>query len=212
MSKINKESGGVETAFLDLLFTVALLFAVLVILMVKFINPEVVNEKNVEAKAEAIITVTWPEEANDDVDSYLEDPTEAVIWFGDKDQNFMNLDRDDRGVGFDTVITEFGQFNYPENKEILTIRKLMDGEYVFWVHMYRMKSLSPITINVVMEKINPSVQLLQRKEITLSGDGDHTTAFRFVVKDGEIVSFSDLQKKFPPKNKRNSVYAGEQRQ
>lgn len=199
-----------QVAFLDLLFNIAFLFTVLFVLTTFFINPVVHSQKNIEAKAEAIITITWPNEFNDDVDSYLEDPTGAVVWFQDKEQNLMHLDRDDRGSSYDTVITEYGTFSYPENKEVLTIRGWIDGEYTLWIHMFNKLNTSGSTpVNIQLEKINPSVKLLMQKDLLLSMNGESKTVFRFTVKDGKIESFNDLPKEFPPKNKKNSIYGAD---
>ena len=56
-----------ELAFLDLLFNTLLCFAALFALSFILINPSKQN-KNVEAKADFIITVTWPADMDDDVD------------------------------------------------------------------------------------------------------------------------------------------------
>ena len=55
-----------ETAFLDLLFNTLLCFAALFSLSFVLINPSK-QTKNVEAKADFIITVVWPADMDDDV-------------------------------------------------------------------------------------------------------------------------------------------------
>ena len=60
-------------AFLDLLFNTLLCFAALFSLAFVMINPSKKN-KTVDAKAEFLITVPWPSDIDDDVDTYVEDP------------------------------------------------------------------------------------------------------------------------------------------
>ena len=81
-------------AFLDLLFNTLLCFAALFSLAFILINPSKKN-KNVDAKAEFIITVIWPSEMDDDVDTYVEDPEGNLIAFNRREQGLMHLDRDD---------------------------------------------------------------------------------------------------------------------
>ena len=60
----------------------------------------------VQLNADFIITITWPDEHPDDVDTYVEDPAGNVLWYHAKEVGLMHLDRDDRGNYKDTIIVE----------------------------------------------------------------------------------------------------------
>ena len=107
-------------AFLDLLFNTLLCFAALFSLAFVLINPSKKN-KTVDAKAEFIITVIWPSDMDDDVDTYVEDPEGNLIAFNRREQGLMHLDRDDVGYSFDTIQTSFGVVEYKENREMVSI-------------------------------------------------------------------------------------------
>ena len=177
-----------NTSFLDILFNTLVGFVLLFIIAFLLISP-VKKKKEIEQKAEYVITVTWPGEMNDDIDSWLEDPMEQVMYYREKEVGLMHLDRDDLGNLNDRQnVPGVGMVNYPYNREITTIRGIMPGEYVFNVHLYRKTSkASSIPVTVILEKLNPQVKLLYSKTVTLSDYWEEKTIIRFVLNvDGEI--------------------------
>jgi hypothetical protein len=182
-------------AFLDLLFNMLLAFVAFFFLTLILVNPKVKNEKNVEAKAEVIITVTWDKNCPDDVDTYVEDPTGRIVYFQRKEDGLMHLDRDDLGWANDKIVTPSGTFEYNENREIVTLRGLIPGEYCVNVHMYSKREIGDTKVRIIAEKINPSLRLYAAEEVTLFENGDERTAFRFTVTaKGDIINVNKLQK------------------
>jgi hypothetical protein len=183
-------------AFLDLLLNIVLAYAMFYILTSIYVNPKIPEEKNVIAKAEAVITFTWDTDIADDVDAYVEDPAGGIVYFQDKEENLMHLDRDDLGNANDTVIVNGHRFEYKENQEIVTIRGWMAGEYVVNVHMFSKRVQGPTEVTIMLEKLNPSWKLIAAKTVTLTVNGDEQTAFRFTVnKKGEVTDINYLPKK-----------------
>ena len=177
-----------NTSFLDILFNTLVGFVLLFIIAFLLISP-VKKKKEIEQKAEYVITVTWPSEMNDDIDSWLEDPMEQVLYYRKKEIGLMHLDRDDLGNLNDRQhVPGVGMVNYPYNREITTIRGIMPGEYVFNIHLYRkISKASSIPVTVILEKLNPQVKLLYSKVVTLSELWEEKTIIRFVLDvDGEI--------------------------
>ena len=179
-----------NTSFLDILFNTLVGFVLLFIIAFLLISP-VKKKKEIEQKAEYVITVTWPSGMNDDIDSWLEDPMEQVMYYREKEVGLMHLDRDDLGNLNDRQnVPGVGMVNYPYNREITTIRGIMPGEYVFNVHLYRKVSKDssiPIPVTVILEKLNPQVKLLYSKTVTLIDAWEEKTIIRFVLDvNGEI--------------------------
>jgi len=177
-----------NTAFLDILFNTLVGFVLLFIIAFLLISP-VKKKKEIEQKAEYVITVTWPDEFGDDVDSWLEDPTGKIMYFRKKEAGLMHMDRDDLGkLNDQQFVPGIGIVNYPYNREITTIRGIMPGEYVFNIHLYRKEiEGKPIPVTVILEKLNPHVKLLYSKVVTLSYDWEEKTIIRFVLNvDGEV--------------------------
>lgn len=192
--KIPNRKYHADTAFLDLLFNSLIGFVALFFLAYMLINPEQKESKNVEAKAEFIITVDWPQEYDDDIDVYVEDPEGHLVSFRRREDGLMHLDRDDLGHRNDTIETQFGTVKYGENREIVTIRGIIPGEYVVNIHAYKKEGSEPIPVTVVLDKINPFSTVV-REVVEIRITGDEKTAFRFVLdKDGDIKSFNKLKK------------------
>ena len=191
-------------AFLDLLFNTLLCFAALFSLAFILINPSKKN-KNVDAKAEFIITVIWPSEMDDDVDTYVEDPEGNLIAFNRREQGLMHLDRDDTGLSFDTISTSFGIVEYKENREMVTIRGYVPGEYVVNVHMYTKREDKETPVTIILEKINP-YKVVTGRNIVLKLRGDEKTAFRFTVDDeGKVIQTNQLEKGLAKRNPRPTL-------
>ena len=191
-------------AFLDLLFNTLLCFAALFSLAFILINPSKKN-KNVDAKAEFIITVIWPSEMDDDVDTYVEDPEGNLIAFNRREQGLMHLDRDDTGLSFDTISTSFGLVEYKENREMVTIRGYLPGEYVVNVHMYTKREDKETPVTIILEKINP-YKVVTGRNVVLKLRGDEKTAFRFTVDDeGKVIQTNQLEKGLAKRNPRPTL-------
>ena len=88
--------------FTDLLFNVLLSFTLLMFLAIIFMNP-IPKTGVINPKAEYIITVSWPDNNPDDIDTYVQNPTGGLVWFRGKESEFVHLDRDDRGLLNDTI-------------------------------------------------------------------------------------------------------------
>ena len=181
-------------AFLDVLFNTLLCFAALFAMSFILINPSK-TDRNVVAKGEFMIIVTWPKDMDNDVDMYVEDPEGHLVAFMRGEEGLMHLDRDDLGERNDIVQTEFGEIEYNENREIVTLRGIVPGEYVINVHMYMRRDPSPTTlVTVQLDKINP-FSTVMIKRISLGDSGDEKTAFRFTLdKEGEVIEVNELPK------------------
>jgi len=189
-------------AFLDLLFCTLLLFVCEFAVAMILINVTK-QDKKVDAKAEFIITVTWPKDFNDDVDTYCEDPSGHLVFFRRREDGLMHLDRDDLGKSNDTIRTPYGTvIEYNENREMITLRGIEPGEYVLNVHLYRRNSADmgdpdprPIPVTATIEKINPYVSLVKQKTVHLENNGDEVTICRFILDDeGNVTGTNELDK------------------
>jgi hypothetical protein len=183
-----------NTAFLDLLFNSLIGFVGLFFLAYILVNPKSEEEKKLDSKAEFVIIVTWDKDFDDDVDSYVQDPEGHLVSFKRREDGLMHLDRDDLGHRNDVIETQFGEIKFEENREIVTIRGIIPGEYVVNVHMYKKVTNEPVTVKVQLDKIN-SYSVVVQKEVNLDVTGAEKTAFRFVIdKDGSVADINSLPK------------------
>ncbi len=185
-----------NTSFLDLIFNALVGFVLLFILSFLQINPAA-KKDGVQTKAEFLITVTWGDDSPDDVDTWLEDPAGNVLHFRQKDIGLAHLDRDDLGLINDRIVLADGStVQYHHNQELTTIRGFISGEWVLNVHMYSKRAPEPTSVEVRIDKLNPSVRTLFYRRIVLTTTWEEVTVARFVMSSyGEIVHWDDLPKK-----------------
>jgi hypothetical protein len=188
-------SYGVQTAFLDLLFNCMLGFVFLFVTSFLLINPKA-KESGVVLKAEHIVTLTWDDKSNDDIDMWMQDPAGNVLFFKAREKGLMHLDRDDVGHRKDFISLPSGRVIDIEcNQEVLTIRGAISGEWTLNIHMFAKRDTTPTRAVVRMEKINPRVQTIFRKEFIMSEDWQEITVARFtMLSDGGIVDIDDTPK------------------
>lgn len=186
-------------AFVDLLFNLLLAFVCLFILSFVMINPKADTGK-IDPKAEFIIDCEWAAtldnntswtNPSDDIDLWVEDPEGNRVYFGRKEAGLMHLDRDDRGGPQDTQ----GNTAYIHNKEIVTIRGYIPGEYTVNLHMYSKNTADPASTRVQVIKLNPYKSICD-KEVTLNNHHEEVTICRFRVNSsGEVTDTNELPKR-----------------
>lgn len=152
------------------------------------------DEGKVDPKAEMMITVTWPDNNSDDVDTYVEDPAGNIVWYNQREGGLMNLERDDRGMFKDVILLDGKEISNPLNQEIVAFRGLQDGEYVVNVVHYIANGSAPLPVQVKVEKLNPTVKIIFYQTLELKGTGDEQTAVRFTLKGQDVVNVTTTPK------------------
>ncbi|MAM61776.1 hypothetical protein [Maritimibacter sp. UBA3975] len=152
------------------------------------------DEGKVDPKAEMLITVSWPDNNPDDVDTYVMDPAGNIVWYTQREAGLMHLDRDDRGMFKDVVLFNDKEVTNPLNQEIISFRGLEDGEYVVNVVHYIANGTAPLPVSVKVEKLNPSVKVVFYQTLELTGTGNEQTAVRFTLEGNEVVNVNNVPK------------------
>ena len=193
-------------AFVDFLFILLLAFISMFILALILINP-VTKKSEVERKAEFLITLEWDKESRDDVDIWVEDPLGKVVSFRNKTVDVMHLDKDDLGQINDTIRFPDGSTQVIHlNREVVTLRGWVEGEYTINAHMYNKRDRShpsdansyghPTKVKVEMLRINP-YKILFEEKFTLTHRGEEVTIRRVTLnKDGDIIATNKREKSF----------------
>lgn len=170
--------------FTDLLFNSLVAITFMFFLAFAMINP-IAEQGKIDPKAEYLITVTWADGSEDDVDLYVEDPAGNIVWYNRREAGLMHLDRDDRGMFRDVILMNGEELSNPLNQEIVSIRGKVDGEYIVNIVHY-IANAGPLPVSVKVEKLNPEVQVIYYETLTLSGTGDEITAVRFTMAGDEV--------------------------
>ena len=183
-------------AFVDFLFILLLAFISMFILALLLINP-VPKKSEIERKAEYIITLEWDDKSHDDIDIWIEDPVNNILSFRNRVAGLMHLDKDDLGQINDVIYLPDGTQQVIElNREVVTFRGWIKGEYVVNVHMYTKRSDGDASVKVTMLKINP-YKLLWEENILLTQRGQELTVRRFTLNlQGDITKTSTAEKLF----------------
>ena len=192
--------------FIDLLFNILLGFAFLFIIAFLLIKPEA-KKKDFDRRAEFVIILEWDHDAPDDLDLYVQDPTNSKVSFRLPIANYMHLDKDDLGVRNDTIINADGTTSSVQiNREVVTIRGIIDGEYIINAHYYSTRvysgsQLEPdertvdyrnrpqrdLTVKIELHKVTP-YSVLWAGEKKFTHRGQEETFLRFVLdEDGNII-------------------------
>lgn len=185
-----------STAFLDLLFNALIGFVMLFIISFLSITTNA-QKADIETKAEFIITVTWNEASDDDVDTYLEDPLGNVLSYRRKDIGLAHLDRDDRGQINDRVrLADGSTVTVRENQELTSIRGFIGGQWVLNLHMYAKRDKTPTRVRIRVEKLNPAVRTIYDQEVEMTEKWQEITIGRFQMSaQGQVTGWDKLPKK-----------------
>ena len=180
--------------FIDILFNILVGFAFLFIVAFLLIKPEAKRE-DFDRKAEFIVVMEWDKERQDDIDLYVEDPSKTVVHFRNARANFMHLDKDDLGKRNDTIMVNGVEKIVKINREVVTIRGIVPGEYIVNVHYYSDYSehanvtrgpMSPLEVKVTVYKVNPYSEVWQGTK-TFTRKGQEETFVRFTMdKNGGV--------------------------
>jgi len=164
--------------FTDLLFNILLAFTFLFFIIILFINP-ITKFGNINMKAEYIITVDWNDSLPDDIDLWVRDPNGEIVSYLKKDAGWLHLDRDDQGIINDKVIIGDEEFIYPINREVVTLRGIIPGNYTVNLYMYDNKSNKPVNAKITIEKVNPTLKLVFFDDVTLHNKDSELTVVKF---------------------------------
>lgn len=184
-----------NTTFLDLLFNMLLAFVAMFVMAFALSQVEKAkpNETNAKVSGEFMIELTWDDESDDDVDLWVEGPG-GLVFFSKRECGNMYLDRDDTGMMSETVQTENGPIEVHSNKEVVTIRNLVPGEYIVNVFAYALRPTRPIIAKIEIVRLRPWA-MVAFKTMSLNHNGDEKTAVRFTVKpDGSVTGINELTK------------------
>ena len=180
--------------FIDILFNILVGFAFLFIVAFLLIKPEAKRE-DFDRKAEFIVVMEWDKERQDDIDLYVQDPSNTIVHFRNARANFMHLDKDDLGKRNDTIMVNGVEKVVKINREVVTIRGIVPGEYIVNVHFYSDYSeyanyargpMPPLNVKVTVYKVNPYSIVWQGTK-PFSKKGQEETFLRFTIdKDGNV--------------------------
>ncbi len=177
--------------FYDMLFNMLIAFVFCFVVAMLSFNPLARKAGDVPAKAEFIVTISWPDNNPNDIDAWVLEPTGKVLWFRQRDAGMLHLDRDDRGAKNNSLIVNGREIANPIRQEIVTLRGLVPGEYVVNAHYYESRDQLPVDVSVAVVKVNPQAEIIYNSTVRIPIKGDERTLVRFTLNDrGDVVDLN----------------------
>ncbi|MEQ1683906.1 MAG: hypothetical protein ABL916_09670 [Burkholderiaceae bacterium] len=190
--------------FYDMLFNMLIAFVFCFIVALLAMNPTKSKAGDVPAKAEYILTLSWPDLDPNDIDTWVRNPAGEVVWFRNREAGLMYLDRDDRGESNSSIVVNGRRVVSPFRQEVVTIRGVVPGEYVVNAHYYESKEVDtsnpragqPVDVTLSVVKVNPRAEVVFNGQHRLAKRGDEATLVRFSVgADGSVGALNTLPAK-----------------
>lgn len=177
--------------FYDMLFNMLIAFVFCFVIALLAFNPKSRKAGDIPAKAEFIITISWPDGNPNDIDAWVNEPSGKTLWFRQRDAGLLHLDRDDRGEKNSSVLVNGRVVSSPIRQEIVTVRGIAPGEYVVNAHYYDSRDQQPVDVSVSVVKVNPEAQIVFTGTQQIPRKGDERTLVRFTLDDsGSVTDFN----------------------
>jgi hypothetical protein len=187
-----------------MLFKALQVIAFLFFIAMLMVSPDSKDGK-IDSKAEFIITMDWPDNHPDDLDLFVQDPVGNIAWYRHREAGFLTLDRDDRGGANDFIIVNGQKIPSPVREEIVTVRGIVAGEYTVNVSHFQAKTGQPVPVNVKVQKLNPTAQVIFDNKLMVDHSGDEKTALRFWLDaEGKVIDVQQRQKSLMETFRNNS--------
>lgn len=180
--------------FSVVLFKALQVLAFLFFISLLIVTPEAKTGK-VDSKAEFLISVDWPDNHPDDIDTFVQDPVGNIVWFRRREAGFMVLDRDDRGGLNDFVLVNGQKMPTATREELVSLRGIIAGEYTVNVYHFTALTGQTVPVTVTVQKLNPVVKIIAKETIGLDQGGTEKTAVRFTLDaSGAVTQTSHIQR------------------
>lgn len=181
--------------FYDMLFNMLIAFVFCFVIAILAFNPQARKAGDVPAKAEFMVTVAWPDNNPNDVDTWVMEPGGKTLWFRQRDAGLLHLDRDDRGAKNSSVLVNGENYTSAIRQEIVTLRGIVPGEYVVNAHYYDSADQQPVDVTVTVVKVNPQAEIVFTGTQQIPRKGDERTLVRFTLDEaGQVLALSTAPK------------------
>lgn len=146
-----------HTAMNDMLSNIALGFIMLFIIALIMMNP-IAKQGDIPSRNEFMIIMEWADDSRDDVDLWVQFEDESAVGFTNRTENHILLERDDVGVGGDSVVIDGVRHIIRVNREVVNIRGIAPGNYYIVANMFNRRdpaSGGPQLVTITVVDINP---------------------------------------------------------
>lgn len=193
--KFNRAYHGNNISFIDMLFNIIIVFVLLFFIAILLMNP-VSKKDDIVAKADLLVTMTWPDHNPHDIDLWIKPPNGSAIGFTHKENSYLFLDRDDLGASNNFTVINGQKASISIRREVMSFRGKEPGRYIVNIQFFLPKEPSgfqlysydgtPVPVIIELVQINPTYKILAKKEISLTAVKEEKTAFSFIIRDDTV--------------------------
>ena len=146
--------------------------------------------KGVEHKAEYLLTASWPNTIDADVDLWAAGPSGKPVFYGARDVGCARLDQDDRGFLDGRVrLADGSEVAVDQFKETISLRCIEPGRWDAAVALYAYHAGGEpvrVPVHVELVALNPNVRVLYARDVTLERVSQSLNTFSFDLgRDGK---------------------------
>lgn len=150
------------TVYTDVLSCILCFTIMAMAMLILAVHPKAKPTEGVKPYAEYLVTLTWPDDRDVDLDLWMQDPAGKIIFYNNREDVNVSLDRDSRGFITNRTLLPDGTPLFSSNREVITIRSIMPGDYLVAVGYFSSHESSQddgpdiaIGFSVQLEKVNP---------------------------------------------------------
>ena len=105
-------------------------------MLILSISVKAVNKDGEKPKAEFLVTLTWETKRDVDLDLWLQQDEECIVYYHARECPNISLDRDSLGFASNLKVLPNGNIALSPNQEVMAIRAIMPGDYVVGVSYF----------------------------------------------------------------------------
>ena len=188
------KNAALQNVMIDFFSVLFVLFFTLFILAIVYLSEEQSKKKIIDSDGLIRVTIEWNKESDSDIDLHIITPLDhsKECYFRNTSFGGVVLDLDDRGHATDTSQDIFGNtITIRQNKEVAKFREVFDGEYIIFVHGWRVPSSGEkVTYKIVDLTKN---QIIDAGELEISHGGEIGTLARLICKDKNVVEVNHME-------------------
>lgn len=172
----------IPTPFIDMLF-------ILVAFLLLMIAPETKKQQPQQKPiSEFIISITWPSDANSDVDGWImrRGNPDSKTGYSRRENDVFILHNDNTSAIYGQIDGE----SLPISRETITIERIKADQYLLSLHGFNIRTLdNSVKVQIELCKSNP-FQVVFSKEVTVFSGEEVPVASWSIDSDGNIVNGS----------------------
>ena len=178
--------------FIDVLFCCLLMLVAILFLLKSVEDQTKMRPPNTLYE----VVLIWPGNSDDDLDLYVQAASGHIVSFNNREGgegSLISLNHDALGKSRNNSLERDVEGKIVGfNEEIVAFRGAVEGENIVNVHVYRKKDKEPTEATIILIKVKPFKQIVEKKKVFIA-TGDEKTAFRFKTdKNGEIIEVNEL--------------------